>query len=204
MSRAISMRHSRTFGEVFRTFMIELVMPVKAVDPYLLLWDGQHAYIERRLHITSGSNSGIESCIYEHPDVDPTIWNAIRLPTHAADYGSTQQLLTDLCKLIHQFVGLTEPAVQIAAHAVLVSWFSDCRTCSVCVSIAGASHTAGVQLFQLLSSLYRRAFVLDAASLSSFSSVPSEICCCPFIEGSKNERPMESRQAGSRQPDCLA
>lgn len=185
MSKGMVVPYSQTFGEVYPTFMVELVMPAGSVDPSLLLWDGRHAYIERRLHMTPGLNSQFNARLYVPPDVNPTIWNAIRLPTHAGEYGSTRELFSDFCQLFNRFVGMNESAVRMAVHAVLASWFSERPTFSICVSIAGARHTAALQLFQLLSCLYRRALVLNASSLPSFPPIPNQLRFCPFFEGSR-------------------
>lgn len=183
-------RRSTTFGEVFPRFAIELVRPDSSPTPALLLWDGTEAHIESSLRLLSGPDSNFAGRVYLPPCVDPTIWAAIRLPTHASDYGSTRKLFDGVCELISKFAGLPQNPARLAAHTVLASWLSDATATPVCVSIGGAAGP-GLQLFRLLSCLYRRPLVLSACGFAGLSSLPMQLCPSLFIERDRINGPTD-------------
>jgi hypothetical protein len=174
---------SETFGEVFAEFMIELVAndtSPKGVD--LLCWDGTQAHIQSRVELIPALGSKFKPRAFDSPDLDSSIRRAIRIPTHAAAYDSSRALFSDLCSLVIRFTDLPEKHVQLASHAILASWFSECTAVPIWLSIVGPRSSRGSQLFRLLSCLYRRPLVLGEMSLSRFYSLPMDLCPSLFIE----------------------
>jgi hypothetical protein len=174
---------SETFGETFPKFMIELVAndsSPKGID--LLLWDGIQAHIQSQFVLIPASDSKFKPRVFDSPDLDSSTWRAIRVPTHAAPYESRRALFSDLCSLVGRFTDLPEKLVQLASHAVLASWFSECTAVPIWLSIVGPRSNRGSQLFRLLSCLYRRPLVLGEMSLSRFYSLPMDLCPSLFIE----------------------
>jgi len=164
--------------------MIELI-PADTPDGRfsLLFWDGTQAYVDRSLPLDAGPDSAFKPRVYHAPDVDPTISQAIRFPTHIAPYESCRKLFDDLCALVRRFTGLSESQVLLAAHCVLASWFPECTSIPICVSIVGPYSTQGSQLFHLLRCLYRRPLLLGEMSVAGLRSLPLEMCPALFIEG---------------------
>jgi len=175
--------HIKTFGEVLDRSMIELV-PADTPDGRfsLLFWDGTQAYVDRSFPLNAGPDSAFKPRVYHAPDVDPTISQAIRFPTHIAPYESCRKLFDDLCALVGRFTGLSESQVLLSAYCVLASWFPECSSIPICVSIVGPYSTQGSQLFHLLSCLYRRPLLLGEMSVAGLHSLPLELCPSLFIE----------------------
>ena len=175
--------HIKTFGEVLARSMIELVPDDTPNGRFnLLLWDGTQAHIQPSLPIRPSPGSEFKPRVYEAPDVDPTISQAIRFPAHTAPYESCRKLFDDLCALVERFTGLSESQVLLAAHCVLASWFPECSSIPICVSIVGPYSAQGSQLFHLLSCLYRRPLLLGEMSVTGLHSLPLELCPSLFIE----------------------
>jgi len=175
--------HIKTFGEVLAGSMIELVpddIPNGRFN--LLLWDGTQAHIQPSLPLRPSSGSEFKPRVYEAPDVDPTVSQAIRFPTHTAPYESCRKFFDGLCALVKKFTGLSESQVLLAAHCVLASWFPECSSIPICVSIVGPYSTQGSQLFHLLSCLYRRPLLLGEMSVAGLHSLPLELCPSLFLE----------------------
>jgi hypothetical protein len=184
--------HSKTFGEVFPEFMIELVASDTSQRGFdLLFWDGTQAHLQSRVSLTPAPGSKFRPRVFDPPDLDSTIWRAIRFPTHAAPYESSRALFSDLCTLVKRFTDLPEWLGQLASHSVLASWFSDCTTIPVRLSIVGPRSSRGSQLFRLLSCLYRRPLVLGEMSVAGLYSLPMELCPSLFIERYEYSRQLD-------------
>ena len=82
-------------GEIFPDgALIELVSASSGLNkPDLLLWDGSQTTIGPRLE-----HSG---CLYEAPELCPSLYLATRLPSHCTDYGSVHSLTLPMsCRLV--------------------------------------------------------------------------------------------------------
>lgn len=148
---------TETFGEVSPQYMIELIRDRTQVSSFrLLLWDGKEAFIQDQvgLKLKPGSDSG--AVILGPPNVDPTIRQAIRFPTHVVPFLSTQQLFDDVCTLVEKFTHLSPELASLVGYSVLASWFPDCTPAPVCISIIGPRCCQRSNLFRLLSCLFRR------------------------------------------------
>lgn len=172
-----------TFQEVFPKFMIEIVVAAGPQPrPLLLLWDGSQSHIGPSVSLEGKPEAELDSRVYVPPELDSTIWQAIRLPSHAEDYESTRKVFDDICHLLKRFTGLEENSVRLAAHSVIASWFPDAAGTSHCLSIVGPRSGVGPQTFRVLSCLYRRPLVLGTCSLASFFSIPTELRASFFID----------------------
>jgi hypothetical protein len=174
----------KTFGETHSKFMIELVSNDSPAGGYrLLLWDGTSARIMDRMRFTSDPGSEFKPRVFEPPEVDRSIQNAIYVPTHAAEYESVPGLLADVRSLLDKFVGLPDKSATLAAYSVLASWLVDVIPAPVCLSIVGPDSVQGSQLFRLLACLYRRPLVLRDPNLAALLSLPMALRPSFFIEG---------------------
>jgi hypothetical protein len=175
--------YSKTFGEVLPQCMIELVASDTSQRGFdLLLWNGTEAHLGSRVSVDAEPGSDLKPRVFDPPDIDSTIWRAIRFPTHAAPYESTQVLFTDLCSVVRKYTDLPDRLVRLVSHSVLASWFSDCTAVPVCLSIVGPRSSRGSQLFRLLSCLYRRPLLLGDMSVARLYSFPLELRPSLFLE----------------------
>ncbi len=181
----------RTFGEVFPKFMIEVIAGENSGEGLrLLLWDGKEAHIGSRIELKSAPNSDFGEMTCHPPDVDATIRKAMRLPSHASPYGSSQDLFTSVGDLIKKFVDLPEYLVSLATYSVFASWFVDCTTTPVCLSIVGPQAGQGSRLMRLLRCLYRRSLLLAQTTLGGICLVPSALQPALFIESGTCDAPL--------------
>ncbi len=187
----------KTFGEVSQRFMIELM----ATNPphtglQLLYWDGKTAKIGSTFSVKSHSSpdSGLYSIcnetIFEPPELEATLLQAIRFPTDVADYDSDGRLLMDLIGLIGLYSDLSEKLCYLLAYYVLSNWVADSHPSPICVSIIGPESRQGWQLSRLLSCLVRRPLLLSDVNLAALCSLPVGLSPTLFLE-----QPELSRQA---------
>ena len=89
-------------GEVFGDgAMIELVSGSSGLDkPDLLLWTGSKAIVASRVEYGD--------CIYEPPELPPSLYRATRFPSRCQDYGSARVLFSAITDLFKHHLHLTE------------------------------------------------------------------------------------------------
>src|ERR1700739_1275571 len=181
----------KTTDAVFTNGMIELV-----IDPVhdgqlrrqlkLLFWKGEVAKILPRIKIDrktgSGSEADRQTVILEPEDLNPTFLRAMIFPSGAVSFGSTQQLLVEICGVIKQFTDLGNDHALLAAHSVLASWFVDATDLPVSLVIYGPDCHQGQRLFRILSCLYRRALLVGEINLASLCTLPIDFSPSLFIE----------------------
>jgi hypothetical protein len=131
----------------------------------LLWWDGAKA--------TIGSQVECDGQKYAPAPIDPTILQALTLPTGIAACGSPGHLLTDIAKLATDFTSFPENSVAAASRWVLSSWFPE-KQPAPGLSLIGPDTTAGTQLFQLLSCLCRHPLLLTEVSTAGLLALPTE------------------------------
>ena len=171
----------KTFGEIMRTRVIELVSGgPEQLRFQLVLWDGNEAKISPILETRSTSGFGLT--IFEPPDIDSSILRAIRFPTSLRSYSSIGELFRLIFGLIQDYTALTERLCRLLAYCVFASWLADCTPIPICISIVGPESRQGRQLFRVLSCLFRRALPLGDVSLSDLSSLPSGLFPALFLE----------------------
>ena len=177
----------KTYGAVYTNAIIELVADETHEDRLkLLVWREGQSYIEPRVRLDIGSKSSseteLQTITFEPEQLDPTFRRAIRFPSHSDPFGSSRQLLDELCGLIKRFTVLEDDYVSLAAHAARASWFPEAPYSPIALAISGPPSPQRQQLFRLLSCLYRRALVLGEINLSSLCSLPMAFSPSLFIE----------------------
>jgi hypothetical protein len=152
----------------------------------LLLWKEEKAHIDRCVRIDErtewGSKTNLQTITFEPEDLDPTILRAMRFPSRAESFGSTQQLMDEICGVIQRFTDLGNDDALLAAHSVLASWFTDATDCPVSLVICGPDCPQGQRLFRILSCLYRRALLVGEINVASLCALPMDFSPSLFIE----------------------
>src|SRR5579864_1801522 len=95
---------------------------------------------------------------FDLPDLDPAILNAVTLPSGTSDYGTTQTLFDDTCKVLTSH-GVADEAARAATHFAFASWFADSYRPAPGLVFTGPPAEASL-LLQLLSLVVRRGVVL--------------------------------------------
>lgn len=176
-----------TTGVVFTNGMIELVADdMQKGGLELLLWQDQEARVEPCITLgerrNSGSDSDDQTITFVPPDLDVSVRQAMRFPTHADSFGTSRQLLEDICKEIKLYTKLSDESVLLAAHAVRASWFPEAPDSPIGLAIYGPPCPQGQQLFRVLSCMYRRALWIGEISLAALCALPMELSPSLFIE----------------------
>jgi hypothetical protein len=177
----------KTSGEVFKNGMIELVAD-EAHDGQLslLLWKEGEISISRRVKIDRkmefGSGTDLQTIIFEPEDLNPTFLQAMRFPSRADPFGSTRQLMDEICEIIKRFTDLGNDNALLAAHSVLASWFLDATDCPVSLVIYGPDCPQGQRLIRILSCLYHRALLVGQINFASLCALPMAFSPSLFIE----------------------
>jgi hypothetical protein len=177
----------KTSGEVFENGMIELVADqVHDGKLSLLLWKEEKPHIARCVRIDRkmecGSETDLQTITFEPEDFDPTFLRAMRFPSHARPFGTTRQLLDEICGVVKRSTYLTDDYVLLAGLSVLASWFPDATDFPVALVICGPQCPQGRRLFRVLSCLYRRALLVGEINLASLCSLPMDLLPSLFFE----------------------
>ena len=172
-----------TFGQIFADgSIVELLADsANAGGLSLLLWDGAVAKIARQVEHRGQS--------YAPASVDPTIVRAVRFPESWAAYGSTRELWSDVCGVIRSFTDLPDNLVLLACSSVFASWFVDCISNPICLSIFGQWSSQVPQTLRILNSLYRRPLPLGAVGLTAICALPMELRPALLIEKGQIDPP---------------
>ena len=177
----------KTSGGVFEDGMIELVADqMHDGQLSLLLWKEGKTHTGRCLGIKQktecGSKTDFQTITFEPQDLDPTFLRAMRFPSHAEPFGTTRQLLDEICQIVKRFTYLEDEYVLLAGNSVLASWFPDATDLPVALVICGPQCPQGTRLFRVLSCLYRRALLVGEISLASLCSLPMDFSPSVFFE----------------------
>ena len=177
----------KTSGEVFENGMIELVADqVHDGQLSLLLWKEDEPTIARCVRIDRKieceSETDFQTIIFEPEDLNPTFLRAMRFPSRADSFGSTRQLMDEICDIVKRFTDLGNDNALLVAHSVLASWFLDATGCPVSLVIYGPDCPQGQRLIRILSCLYRRALLVGEISVASLCALPMDFSPSLFIE----------------------
>jgi hypothetical protein len=177
----------KTRGDFYIDGMIELVADrMHDGQLSLLLWKEEKAVIGRCIKIDRktkcGSETDLQTITFEPEELSPTYLRAMRFPSHAKAFGTTRQLLDEICGVVKRYTYLADDYVLLAAHSVLASWFSDATDLPVALVICGPRCHQGQRLFRVLSCLYRRALLVGEISLASLCSLPMGLLPSLFFE----------------------
>jgi hypothetical protein len=179
-------RFERTSGTYTPNFIIELVGdPMDGNALQLLSWDGSKATIEPRLRFSwSFSDPEPHKLVitFDPIDLDASVRRAIWFPSRVDSFGSSRQLLDEICGVIKKYTNLPENLVSLAAHAALASWFPEAPDAPISLVIRGPQSQQARQLLLVLSCLYRRAISLGEIVPAALYSLPLDLSPSLFIE----------------------
>ena len=115
----------KTSGRLFPNGAIELVDDKGRDSLKLLFWNGSKAAIKAQLNLDLTRTSDVQPVIFAPVRTDASVRQAVRFPSHADSFGTSRQLLNDICEVIKRYTNLTDNSVLVAAHAVRASWFPE-------------------------------------------------------------------------------
>ena len=95
---------------------LELVSTSADNQPALLFWEGGKDPI-------IASQVERDGTTYRPPNVHPSVWQAITLPTEVADRGPADELLSESADLFRTYVGIAQGELLTAWNAT--DWFAD-------------------------------------------------------------------------------
>jgi hypothetical protein len=158
-----------TTGEVFHDgAIIELVSGRPGTNrPELLLWNGTSESVAPR--VEHGEHT------YEAPELTPSLYRAIRLPTKCIDYGSFQDLFSGIVKLFENNLGLSDRESRLLTAFSLSTWLADRLPIAPGVVISASDEASGIDLLRLLKCICRRALLLAEVTAAGFRSLPMHL-----------------------------
>ncbi len=156
-------------GEMFADgTMIELVSGSSGLNkPDLLLWNGSRATVGRRVE-----RGG---CIYEAPELAPSLSRAIRLPSRSRSYDSARSLFAAMTELFQHHLDLPSRESNLLACFAIGTWLADCLPTAPSLAISGPEPELGVDLLRLLSCVCRHSLMLAEVTAGSFRSLPMHL-----------------------------
>ncbi len=156
-----------TTGEVFPGGpMIEMLAGAPGGDPRLLLWSGKGKTIESSRVEYKGQQ-------YRPVPIERSIARELVLPSRLSTYGSTRDLLGDMCKLAKQFVALPDQLVGVVGRLVLDTWTIEAFPVAPALVVNGPDTVRGEQLMSLLHCFCRHGLRTTGMTPAGFCSLPS-------------------------------
>ena len=157
----------RTSGEIFNDgSMIELVRSASNRRLDLLLWHRNLKKISAQLHFRGR--------VYEAPDIDETLLQAIPFPSDAVPYGAASRLLSEVCEIFARYVGLPPPEASLVTAWSCSTWFAEFFSSPPPLVISGPDMSHAITLLRLLACVSRRPLLLadvDRAGLLAVMNV---------------------------------
>ena len=156
-------------GEIFADgAMIELVAGSSVPNkPDVLLWNGRKAIVGPRV-----KHGG---CIYEAPELAPSLYRATRLPSKCGDYGSARGLLAAITDLFRHHLDLPERESSLLACFSISTWLADRLPTAPNLAISGPDEERGIDVLCLLSCVCRHPLMLAELTLGNFRSLPMHL-----------------------------
>jgi len=155
-----------TYGEVFPDgSIVELIGARQGGNSRLLLWNGSNETIGPLVEC-----GGVK---YESAQFPGSLLRELKLPTECRPHGTTRQLLTEICKLIEDFVGLPATSTSLVGRFVLSSWLLEAVQVAPSLVLVGPDPTKGNQLVTLLHCLCRRGLRMTGLTPAGLRSLPS-------------------------------
>jgi hypothetical protein len=75
--------------------------------------------------------------VYTAAKLDPQLEEALQLPNKTEDFGSIEDLIADISKLITGYVALDDPSTLLVASFILSTWMIDCLPSAPCLNLWG-------------------------------------------------------------------
>ena len=156
-------------GEIFADgAMIELVSGAPGLNqPDCLLWNGSKATVGPRV-----KHGG---CIYEAPELAPSLYRAMRLPSKCTDYGSSRGLFAVITNLFKHHLDLPERESSLLACFSISTWLADRLPTAPSLAISGPDQELGIEVLRLLSCVCRHALMLAEVTPGGFRSLPTQV-----------------------------
>jgi len=166
-NRAINAKPST--GEIFADgAIIELVSGSLGLNkPFLLLWDGKKANI--------GPFVEHGGCVYEAPDLAPSLCRAMRLPSRTIAYGSARSLFAAIADLFRHHLALPERESRLLASFSISTWLPDCLSTALGLAIFGSEQELGIDVLRLLGCVCRHPLILTELTPGAFRSLPMHL-----------------------------
>ena len=154
-----------TPGEMFADgAMIELVAGSSGLNkPELLLWNGSKATVGPRVEHCG--------CVYEAPDLAPSLYRAMRLPFRSSDYSSARRLFAAIGDLFQHHLDLPEQESSLLACFSISTWLADRLPTAPSLAISGPEPELGIEVLRLLSCVCRHPLLLAEVTPGGFRSL---------------------------------
>jgi hypothetical protein len=145
--------------------MIELVSGSSGLNkPDLLLWNGSKATVGP--HVNHGG------CIYEAPELAPSLCRAMRLPSHCSEYGSARNLLAEITDLFKCHLDSPQRESRLLACFSISTWLADRLPTAPNLAISGPEQELGIDVLRLLSCVCRHPLMLAEVTPGGLRSLP--------------------------------
>jgi len=156
-------------GEIFADgAMIELVSGSSGLNkPELLLWNGRR--------MTAGPRVEHGGCIYQAPDLAPSLYRAMRLPSRSSGYGSARSLFAAITDLFQHHLDLPDRESSLLASFSISTWLADRLPTAPCLAISGPDQELGMDVLRLLGCVCRHSLMLAEITPGGFRSLPMEL-----------------------------
>ena len=158
-----------TTGEVFHDgAIIELVSgPAGTTRPNLILWNRSEGTIASELK--HGEHT------YVAPEIAPSLYHALRLPTKSVDYGSLEDLFSGIAELFRNCLGLSDRQSRLLTAFSMSTWLADRLPIAPGAVISAADEGSGIEVLRLLSCICRRPLLLAEVTPSGFRCLPMHL-----------------------------
>jgi hypothetical protein len=156
-------------GEIFADgAMIDLVSGSSGLNkPDLLLWHGSKSTVGPRV-----KHGG---CIYEAPELPPSLYRATRFPSRCHDYGSARGLFDLINDLFKHHLDLPERESSLLACFSISTWLADRLRSAPSLTISGPDQELGIDVLRLLSCVCRHPLMLAEVTPGGFRSLPMQL-----------------------------
>jgi hypothetical protein len=158
-----------TTGESFPdATVIELVSgPPGTNRPNLLLWNGAAGTVASEL------KHGEQT--YVAPEISPSLYHAIRLPTKSTGYGSLEDLFSGIAELFRNYLGLSDRQSRLLTTFSMSTWLADRLPIAPGAVISAPDEASGIDVLRLLSCICRRPLLLAEVTASGFRTLPMHL-----------------------------
>jgi hypothetical protein len=165
----------QTFGEILPGgVVIEQVESSSVGGVELLRWDGENYEIAPQF------KEG--EIIYTPGYLHPSLREATRLPSGAADYGDATKLFWKIVDLFRDHIGLSREHGVFMTRSVFSTWFPDLCASPITLCITGLNMSQIMRLFRLLHVLCRRPLMVAALNTSlPFYFCPTLLINAPSV-----------------------
>lgn len=156
-------------GEIFADgAVIELVSGSSGLNkPGLLLWKGHKATVGPRVE-----HGG---CIYEAPELHPSLYRATRFPSQCADYGTVHGLFDSIANLFKGYLDFPQRELSLLACFAISTWLADRLPTAPTLAISGPAQQLGIDVLRLLSCFCRHPLMLAEVTPGGFRSLPMQL-----------------------------